>query len=161
MTGSLPPFAGVFRQALDGLADLPVRVFMTVGRKVDTADLGPLPANARVEGWWPQQDVLARSAVVLGHGGFGTTMGAVAAGVPQVVVPIFSSDQVVNARHVAGLGVGRAVAPGPEAVTAACGEVLSVVADPAYLDRARSVAAAVDALPSAAEAVPVVERAAR
>jgi len=156
----LPPFAGVFRQALDGLAHLPVRVFMTVGRKVNIADLGPLPANARVEGWWPQQEVLARAAVVLGHGGFGTMMGAVAVGVPQVVVPIFSSDQVVNARHVAGVGVGRAVDPGPEAVTAACAEVLAVAADPAYLERARSVAAAVAALPPAAAAISVVERAA-
>ena len=161
VTGSLPPFRGVFRQALEGLADLPVRVFMTVGRQVDIADLGPLPANARVEGWWPQQDVLARAAVVLGHGGFGTTMGAVAAGVPQVVAPIFTSDQVVNARHVAAVGAGRAVSPGPAAISAACAEVSAVLADPEYGVRARSVAAAVAALPPAAEAIPVVERAAR
>ncbi|HEU4545051.1 MAG TPA: hypothetical protein VFR88_02045, partial [Microlunatus sp.] len=44
VTGSLLPFSGVFRQALEGSTDLPVRVFMTVGRQVDIADLGPLPA---------------------------------------------------------------------------------------------------------------------
>ena len=161
VTGSLPPFRGVFRQALEGFADLPVRVFMTVGRQVDIADLGPLPANARVEGWWPQQDVLARAAVVLGHGGFGTTMGAVAAGVPQVVVPIFSSDQVVNARHVAAMGTGRAVSPGPGAIASACEEVSAILAEPAYGERARSVAGAVATLPQVADAIPVVERAVR
>ena len=161
VTGSLPPFRGVFRQALEGLADLPVRVFMTVGRQVDIAELGPLPANARVEGWWPQQEVLDRAVVVVGHGGFGTTMGAVAAGVPQVVAPIFSSDQVVNARHVAAVGAGRAVSPGPAAISTACAEVSTVLGEPAYGVRARSVAASVAALPPAADAVSVVERAAR
>ena len=160
VTGSLLPFRGVFRQALEGLADLPVRVFMTVGRQVDVADLGPLPANARVEGWWPQQDVLALASVVLGHGGFGTTMGAVAAGVPQVVAPIFSSDQVVNARHVAAVGVGRAMSPGPSAISSACEAVSVVLAEPGYGVRAQSLAAAVAALPPAADAVSVVERAA-
>ena len=80
------------------LADLDARVLMTVGRRLDPADLGPWPANARVEQWWPRRDVLAHAAAMLGHGGFGTTMGALAAGVPQVVVPIFTFDQVVNGR---------------------------------------------------------------
>ena len=50
---------------------------------------------------------------MLGHGGFGTTMGALAAGVPQVVAPIFTTDQVVNGRHVAACGAGVVVEPGP------------------------------------------------
>lgn len=158
VTGSLPPFAGVFRQALDGLADLPVRVLLTVGRRVDIAELGPLPVNARVEPWWPQAEVLAQSDVVLGHGGFGTTMGALAAGVPQVVVPTFTTDQVVNARHVAAVGAGRALAVGPDAVAQACREVPVVLGEPTYRAGARAVAAAIAALPPATEAVAVVER---
>ncbi len=114
VTGSLPPFAGVFREALDALADLPARVLMTVGRRVEPASLGPLPANAHVEQWLPQAAVLAQASAVLGHGGFGTTLGALAAGVPQVVAPIFTSDQVVNGTHVAAAGAGRTVPPGPD-----------------------------------------------
>ena len=59
------------------------RVLMTVGRKVDAADLGPLPPNARVEQWLPQDAVLEHAAAMLGHGGFGTTMGALARGRPS------------------------------------------------------------------------------
>lgn len=158
VTGSLPPFAGVFRQALDGLADLPVRVVMTVGRQVDPASVGPIPANARVAAWIPQAEVLAAAALVLGHGGFGTTMGALTAGVPQVVAPLFTTDQLINARHVAAAGAGRAVTVGPDGVAAACREVLEVLHDPAYRANAESVAAAAAALPPAADAIAVLER---
>ena len=158
VTGSLPPFAGVFRQALDGLADLSVRVLMTVGRQVSITDLGPVPANARVEPWWPQTDVLAEAALVLGHGGYGTTMGAITAGVPQVVAPIFTTDQAVNARHIAAVGAGRAVSPGPDVVVRACQEVQSVLEDPSYRHRAAVVAAAIAALPSTADTVAVIRR---
>ncbi len=158
VTGLLPPFAGVFRQALDGLADLPVRVLMTVGRRVDLGSLGPFPSNARVEAWRPQEQVLVSAAAMLGHGGFGTTMGALAAGVPQVVAPIFSSDQRINARHVAAVGAGRAVEPGPDVIERACREVMATLEDRSYRESARAMAAAIAALPPAAEAVAVIER---
>ena len=60
--------------------------------------------------------MLAHADAMLGHGGFGTTMGALAAGVPQVVMPIFTSDQLANAEHVAAVGAGIAVPMGPGSV---------------------------------------------
>lgn len=156
VTGSVPPFAGVFRQALDGLADLEVRVFMTVGRQVDIAGLGALPTNAHVEPWWPQQGVLSEAAAVLGHGGFGTTMGALRWGVPQVVVPLFAVDQAINARHVSAAGAGVAVEPGPDAVVGGCRQVPALLADVAFRDGARSAATAIAALPPVDAAVAAV-----
>ncbi|QKJ19736.1 glycosyltransferase family 1 protein [Microbacterium hominis] len=153
VTGSLPPFAGAFRDALDALAQVEARVLLTVGRKVDPAGLGLLPANAHVEQWWPQDAVLAQAAAMLGHGGFGTTMGALAAGVPQVVVPLFTFDQIVNADHVAAVGAGLAVERGPSSVEFAAAEVPRLLADPTYAAAARRVAAAMADLPSTAEAV--------
>jgi UDP:flavonoid glycosyltransferase YjiC (YdhE family) len=88
-------------------------------------------------------------------------MGAVHAGVPQVLAPLFTSDQAVNARHVAGVGAGRAVSAGPDAVMRACCEVLAVLADPAYRANAQAVAAAIAALPPASDAVALVQRLAR
>ncbi len=153
VTGSLPSFAGVFRQALDALADVDARVLMTVGRKVDPDELGPLPSNAHVKQWWPQDAVLRQAAAMLGHGGFGTTMGALGAGVPQVVVPLFTSDQVVNGDHVAAVGAGITVERGPASVQLAAAEVPRLLTDPTYVDSARRVAAAIADLPSTAEAV--------
>jgi MGT family glycosyltransferase len=156
VAGALPPFAGVFRAALDALADLDGRVLMTVGRAVDPDGLGPLPPNARVAQWLPQDAVLAQAAAALGHGGFGTTTGALVAGVPQVVVPLFSSDQLVNGDHVAAVGAGVAVPRGPEHVAEACAEIPRLLADSAYAAAAGRVAAAFAELPRPAEAVPVL-----
>jgi UDP:flavonoid glycosyltransferase YjiC (YdhE family) len=156
VAGSLPPFAGIFREALDALADLDVRVLMTVGRTVDPDDLGPLPTNAQVRQWLPQDEVLAQAAAMLGHGGFGTTMGALAAGVPQVVAPLFSFDQVVNGDHVASVGAGLSTGIGPGAVARAAALIPSLMAEPTYADSARRVAAAMGELPPPTEAVPVL-----
>jgi MGT family glycosyltransferase len=156
VTGALPPFAGVFRAALDALADLDARVLMTVGRAVDPDGLGPLPPNAHVAQWLPQEAVLAQAAVMLGHGGFGTTTGALIAGVPQVVVPLFSFDQLVNGDHVAAVGAGVAVPRGPEHVAMASAEIPRLLADPTYATAAGRIAAAFAELPRSAEAVPVL-----
>ena len=51
-----------------------------------------------------------RTAVVVGHGGSGTTFGALAAGVPVVIVPLFA-DQFANAERVAEAGAALVVEP--------------------------------------------------
>ena len=83
--------------SLDGNGGLPVRVLLTTGQAGDPEGLRPWPANAHVEQWWPQADVMPLAAAMVGHGGFGTTMSAIAAGVPEVVVPLFAGDQFINA----------------------------------------------------------------
>jgi len=58
-----------------------------------------------VEQWVPQTDVLAHAVLVLCHGGSGTTLGALAAGRPLVVVPLFA-DQPFNAARAGIVGAG-------------------------------------------------------
>lgn len=53
----------------------------------------------------PHDWLLPRTAAAVHHGGAGTTHGALAAGVPQGVIP-FSLDQPYFARRVAALGLG-------------------------------------------------------
>jgi UDP:flavonoid glycosyltransferase YjiC (YdhE family) len=110
VAGSLPMVRSVFRAALDAVAELDARVLVTVGHDVDVATLGPVGANTHVEAWVPQHDVLAEAALVVCHGGSGTTFGALAGGVPLVFVPMFA-DQRPNAERVAELGAGVIVAP--------------------------------------------------
>ena len=132
VAATVGPSAWVYAAAVEALADQPLRVLMTTGPGLDPASLGPLPANTRLEQWWPQHEVLPHAAAVVGHGGFGTTTAALASGVPQVVVPLFALDQFVNAAHVEAVGAGvRLVAMPPaeqppvERLARAVEEVLS------------------------------------
>ncbi|WP_027346307.1 glycosyltransferase [Hamadaea tsunoensis] len=88
----------LLRTAIAGLAPAYRRVVVAAGR-VTPAALGPLPANVTVETWVDQDAVLARAAAVVHHGGSGTTLGALAAGVPQLVLPQ-GADQFANAEAV-------------------------------------------------------------
>ena len=106
--GHLPEATAVFRCVLEAVAGLPVRVLLTVGRATDPKSLGSIPENTRVEPWVAQDDVLARAALVVCHGGSGTTFGALAAGVPVVVCPLFA-DQRRNAQIVKQSGAGAAL----------------------------------------------------
>jgi hypothetical protein len=49
----------VFRAALDAVADLPVRVLLTIGHRLDPSTLGVVPCNVHVERWVDQSDVFA------------------------------------------------------------------------------------------------------
>lgn len=98
----------VYRAAIRAVAPLDARVLLTVGRTVDPAALGPVPPHVHVEQWVDQADVLARADLVVCHGGSGTVFGALGAGVPVVVVPIFA-DQFENGRRVAASGAGLVV----------------------------------------------------
>jgi hypothetical protein len=143
VAGTLPFGAQVYAAAIAAAGELPARVLLTVGNETDLAALPPAAPNVRVERWVPQRDVLAEATVVVGHGGSGTTLGALAAGLPQVVVPLFA-DQPENARRVAGVGAGVVAQPEPGALRDA---VTDVLGDPSYAGRARAIADEIAALP--------------
>lgn len=157
VTAGIGPFSAIYAATLAALADMPVRVLMTTGHGGDPASLAPIPGNTHVEQWWPQADVMPHAAVVVGHGGFGTTMMALAAGVPQVVVPLFAFDQAANAERVAAIGAGMHVSGGPGAVAAIPSSLTRVLDDPAYRQGARAVAADMARLPSVTESVPILQ----
>jgi hypothetical protein len=100
--------ADTYRLMLRALEGLDVRVLLTVGPAFDVDRIGTIPTNARVEPWVDQDRVLAEAAVVICHGGSGTMLGAIDAGVPMVVLPFFS-DQHTNARLIERHGLGVVV----------------------------------------------------
>jgi UDP:flavonoid glycosyltransferase YjiC (YdhE family) len=156
VAGSFPQALPVYGGALAAVAELPARVLLTVGRELDLDALPPAPDNVRVERWVPQQDVLAHAAAAVVHGGSGSTLGAVAAGVPLVVVPLFA-DQPENARRVAEVGAGLAVEPNredPGATVGALRDALgAVLSGPSYGERARALATELAGEPPVDEAV--------
>jgi UDP:flavonoid glycosyltransferase YjiC (YdhE family) len=164
VAGSFPQALPVYGVALQAVAELPVRVLLTVGRDLDLDALPNAPDNIRVERWVPQQDVLSHAAAAVVHGGSGSTLGAIAAGVPLVVVPLFA-DQPQNARRVAEVGAGLAVEPNREDVPATVrplrDAIETVLSDQSYRQRARALADELRAQPPVDDALPLFERSGR
>jgi UDP:flavonoid glycosyltransferase YjiC (YdhE family) len=152
------PFAAVYPAVRDALADAPVRVLLTTGDGLDPAALAPWPANLHVERWWPQAEVMPAAAAIVGHGGFGTTMVAAAAGLPQVVLPLFAADQFANARRIADIGAGICVDGAVDGVAELPPALEAVLADPSYRAIAQEVAAEIASRPDVSTAVPIFEQ---
>ncbi len=55
--GHMSMAADVYRTALRAVADLPVRVLLTLGRQTDPTSIGPVPAHVHVEAWVDQRRV--------------------------------------------------------------------------------------------------------
>ena len=116
VTGSQERFGEIYPAMLACLADLPIRVLMTTGNGYDPSRLHPLPTNAWATRWWPQEAVMPVARLAIGHGGFGTTMTALASGVPQLVMPLFAADQYINAQRIQSVGAGLQLVNGTDSV---------------------------------------------
>jgi UDP:flavonoid glycosyltransferase YjiC (YdhE family) len=154
----IPFFAPVLRQAVAGALDAGLPVLVATGKEADPALLAGLEGDLTVRTWVDQTEVLRRARVVVCHVGAGTTLGALAAGVPLVAVPLFA-DQPDLAERVAAVACGRVVAPGPDLPDEVAAAVRGLAAQaPAGT---AAVAAQVAALPPVDDAVPWLESLAR
>jgi hypothetical protein len=102
--------------AIEGLALVGARVVVAAGR-VPPEELGTLPDGVTVLPWVDQAELLRRVDLVVHHGGSGTTLGALAAGVPQLVMPQ-GADQFANADALYAAGAALRLLP-PEVGVAA------------------------------------------
>jgi UDP:flavonoid glycosyltransferase YjiC (YdhE family) len=152
--------AEAYRMALEAVERIDARVLLTVGRRFDASTLGPVPANVHVEPWIDHARVLNHADLVVCHGGSGTTLAALAAGRPLVMVPLFA-DQFENARRIAKTRAGRVVesqvtADGGRSINAGAAPQITrsiddVLGDVTYRDRARAIATEMTATPTVEE----------
>jgi UDP:flavonoid glycosyltransferase YjiC (YdhE family) len=157
VAGSMDALRDVYRALLAALGGLPLRVLFTVGSQFPIESLGDVPANIHVEPFVPQDDVLPYAQATLCHGGSGTVLGALAAGVPLVVVPMFA-DQPYNAERVAAAGAGLAIPQSgarPEDLRQALMRVLS---EDSFRAAAQRIAGEIGVLPLVDDAGLAVER---
>lgn len=142
-----------FVPLLAGLSDLDLDVVVTVSNLNDPSALGESHANVHVERWLPLAPLLPRCDAVICHAGTGTTLAALAAGLPLVLVPQ-GADQFDNARACERAGAAHVLLPeqvNPTAVRHA----ISAVLDSRSTERtaALRLAGEIAAMPPAAHAV--------
>ena len=162
VTASVPTAAPIYEVALEAVAGLEARVLLTTGEAIDEGQLAAPGPHVHVARWVAQADVLPHARVVVCHGGSGTTLGALAAGVPLVVTPLFA-DQPQNGSRVAAVGAGIVVERRDEgAIRSAIDPVdlhdaiAAVVADGAYAKAAGAIASDMRQLPPVDEALTVL-----
>lgn len=104
-------YTAAFTAALGALDHHDVDVLVTVGPRGNPAALQRPSQRVRVERFVDQARIIPLMDAVVHHGGSGTALAAMAAGLPQVVMPQ-GADQFQNAELLTTTGAMRAFFPG-------------------------------------------------
>jgi MGT family glycosyltransferase len=129
------------RNAIAALAKLPVRALVTIGPALAAENIASPAPHVVVVKTAPHSQVLAKASLAITHCGHGTTIRALAAGVPLVCIPM-GRDQNDTAARVVARGAGvrlTPTAPEPKIRKA----VERVLAGPHYAAAARALADAI------------------
>lgn len=96
----------ILRAMIDGAVAMGAHVVVALG--ADPGLLGEVPPGVSVHAYVPMSTLLPEADVLAFHGGSGTMLASLAAGIPMVIVPI-AADQPDNADLCVAAGVARAV----------------------------------------------------
>ena len=143
--------ADIYRMAVKAVSTLPVKVLLsTGGASLEPECLGSIPDNLTVETWVDPSDIYPRAAALLCHGGSGTILEGLAAGLPMVLTPLHA-DQPDNAALVEKSGAGVALShPTSSEIADALSHVLD---DQGVRARAVAISNEISDLPGLEEAV--------
>lgn len=156
--GTLFNVNDAFRSAVEALGLLSdVVVLVTVGPTGDVDAFGPQPGHVTVERYIAQSELLGHVAVVVSHGGSGTMLGALAEGIPLVVLPQ-AADQLRNASAAARAGAGIALFEGETSVDAVRTAILTALTDVGVRAAAQRLQSEIAAMPTVDDAAMAIER---
>jgi hypothetical protein len=128
------------RNVVAAFDELDVRALVTVGPAIDPTIFSQAPANIVVVRSAPHGQVLKQASVCVTHCGHGTTLKALAAGVPLVCIPM-GRDQNDTAARVTALGAG--VRLKPSATPTQIRHAIRAVLEGPYRKAAEKLAAAI------------------
>ena len=141
---------------IDGLEAIDVDVVATVGMDLDPAALGPRRPSTRVARYIPMTPLLDGASLLVFHGGSGTMLASLAAGVPVLALPI-TADQPENAERCRMAGVGRVLGTedrDPARIGQAASEILG---DGSIARAAASARDEIASMPTPVEVLPALE----
>jgi UDP:flavonoid glycosyltransferase YjiC (YdhE family) len=157
----LPRMAGegvteLLRPLLAELAEHDVELVVATDDETATTLRTVSPAIAHA-GRLPLWQVLQTCDGVIHHGGNGTALTALTAGIPQLVLPSFD-DQLENADAITAAGAGVRIAHETTSAAAIAERCVEVIADPGFTSAAARVAEDIAAQPSPVDLVRTFER---
>jgi UDP:flavonoid glycosyltransferase YjiC (YdhE family) len=147
----------VFHALLNGLRDEALNIVVTVGEQNDPGMLGPQPSNVHVHQYIPQELLLPHCAASVTHGGAGSTLGALAFGLPLLVVPQ-GADHFYNADRVVAAGAAIQLLPDRLTAGSARDAVRKLLHDPTFRTAAHHIGNEIAAMPEPRDAVESLEQ---
>jgi UDP:flavonoid glycosyltransferase YjiC (YdhE family) len=156
-TISYPGQLDLLRRLVEAVAELPVRAVVTTGPSLEPAALRA-PPNVTVQQFVAHDEIMPTARLVIGHGGHGTTMRALAHGVPVLVVPMSKyADHHLVADAVVTAGAGATVSK--HASTEALSEAIArTLTDPAIRRGAQRISELLVERSGAASAADAIDR---
>lgn len=143
----------VLSAAVAAISELDVDLLVTVGPDGDPEALGPVPETVHVERFVAQSAVLPLVDLIVHHGGTGTVLSALEAGLPQLLLPQ-GADQFFNAETLTSAGAARSLvgdAQQPEAIAEA---VMALLGESAERQVAQRLREEIAALPAPVDVLP-------
>lgn len=136
---------------IEAAASVDAEFLLAVG-DADLGPLGPLPDNVRALPWVPLAELLTAADALVHHGGSGTMLTALHAGVPQLLLPQ-GADHFTNTEALTA--TGAALSSASDGVDSPL--LTRLTTDPALREAAARLRAENAALPTPAETVPALE----
>jgi MGT family glycosyltransferase len=130
-----------YRECLKAFGGLPGwHLVLQIGRHVDPAELGEIPAGVEVRSWVPQPEILRQADLFVTHAGAGGCQEGLATATPMIAVPQ-AADQFGNAAVLQELGVARHVPAARATADTLRAAALALVDDPEVARRLGAVRA--------------------
>ncbi len=130
-----------YRECVRAFGDLPGwHLVLQIGKQVDPAELGDVPANVEVRSWVPQLAILRKADLFVTHAGAGGSQEGLATATPMIAVPQ-AVDQFGNADMLQGLGVARHLPTEEATAETLRATALALVGDPEVARRLKEIQA--------------------
>jgi enterobactin C-glucosyltransferase len=149
--GTMVPFVyglAPLHGLVDAARDIDATFVIAYGSS-SARELGPLPPNVQASSWIALDHLLVTCTAAVHHGGFGTSLAILSAGLPQLLVPQ-GADQFHNAAR--QLARGAALVAGDDGITV--DNVQQLLTDSTLRETAQAVGAEIADMPSPADLVP-------
>lgn len=145
-----------YQMCIDAFRDSEWRVVMSVGTSIEPESFTDVPDHFIIRQHVPQLDVLEKAQLFVSHGGMNSTMEAMNAGVPLVVVPQME-EQEITAMRVDELGLGVHLPPKEVSVSRLQKDVQKVYQDKNILSRVKNMQQKIEETGGAKQAAAAIE----
>ncbi len=147
---------GLIETILAALGQSEFNLIVTIGADRDPQEFGPQPPTVHMERYVPQASILPKCDILVCHGGTGTILGALAHGLPMLIIPL-EGDHFPSARRLLAAGVAQVLQADevtPESIGTAVQQLLTT---PLYRERALAIKDDIAAMPSPADVAQILE----